>query len=393
MAERGQSAVATRVALAGWASFLLIGWISPLAPSLIRTLEDHFQQNDAGIGALYALQAATFTVGSLAGGFATERFGRRPVLVGALTINAIGLAGQAVAGPWFAFVGAAMLRTVGTGLIEGGVQGLFLDVFTDASGPFAASRMLNLLHVTWSVGALAAPLSVAALVGVGVPWQWIFAATAVAAAVVAFGFAGLGMPSGRRVHEPGVARMPLSVPLVIAGAAIAAYVAAESGVAGWLVRFLSDAPLGVASLGLTLFWGGLTAGRLATARFGTDVDPVRLTLVGAVVAAVSIAAAVAAASPVLAIAAFTVAGFALGPIFPTIILIGGRLYPGRAAAVTGMLSAAAVIGGLVYPPVMGNLSVSIGIDAAMLGTALLAAVSGVLAFAVGRRMRAEPATA
>jgi fucose permease len=89
----------------------------------------------------------------------------------------------------------------------------------------------------------------------------------------------------------------------------------------------------------------------------------------------------------LSIAAFTVAGFAAGPIYPMIMLIGGRLYPGRAAAITGMLSAAAVVGGLVYPPVMGSLSVAAGIDVAMLGTAILAVLSGVLAFAAGLLVR------
>jgi fucose permease len=374
-----------RIAVTGWASFVLIGWTSPIIPSLIRTLEGHFGQDDAGIGALYLVQAAAFTVGSLVGGFATERFGRRPVLVGALALDALGLAGMALAGPWLAFGGAAMVRGAGTGIIEGGVQGLFLDAFTDTSGRFATSRMLNLLHVAWSAGALAAPLSVAALIGVGVPWQWVFGATGVAAAILAVVFGALPMPSGRHVRQPGVARMPLSLTLLVVGAAIAAYVAAESGVAGWLVRFLADAPLRIASLGLTLFWGGLTAGRLVTARFGTGVDPVRLTLVASIAAGVSIAAAVVAPSSAWSIAAFTVAGFAFGPIYPMIMLIGGRLYPGRAAAITGMLSAAAVIGGLIYPPVMGTLSVSLGIDLAMLGTAILAVASGALAFVAARR--------
>ena len=366
---------------------MLIGWTSPIVPSLIRTLESHFRQDDAGIGVLYLVQAATFTAGSLAGGFATERFGRRLVLVAALAFNALGLATQALAGSWIAFAAAAMLRSAGTGIIEGGVQGLFLDAFADASGRFATSRMMNLLHVAWSGGALAAPLSVAALVENGVPWQWVFAATAIAAAVLAIAFAALAMPSGRRVHQPGVARIPLGLPLVAAGVAIAAYVAAESGVGGWLVRFLSGAPLGVASLGLTLFWAGLTAGRLVTARFATGVDPLRVTLAASVVAGLAIAAAVGAPSAGWAIALFTLAGFACGPIYPMIMLIGGRLYPGRATAMTGMLSAAAVVGGLIYPPVMGTISVSAGIGVAMLGTALLAAMSGVLAFTVGRRLR------
>jgi fucose permease len=374
-----------RIAVAGWASFVLIGWASPIVPALVRTLERDFNQSDAGIGILYLLQASAFLGGSLVGGFATERFGRRPVLVGALCINALGLACQGLAPGWAPFVAASMARSTGTGLIEGGVQGLFLDVFTDAQGRFATTRMMNLLHVAWSIGALIAPVAVAIIATSVIGWRAVFGATSVVALALGVVFVGLAMPSGRRHREATERRIPFDIPLLLASVGIAAYVAAESGVAGWMVRFLADAPLAVASLGLTLFWAGLTVGRLATARFGAAIDPVRLLVVASFVAGASIIAAVAAPAPPLAIAAFAVAGFACGPIFPTIILIGGRLYPQRAAAVTGILSAAGVVGGLVYPPVVGALSVSIGIRAAMLGTAILAAMSGVLALASGRR--------
>ena len=64
-------------------------------------------------------------------------------------------------------------------------------------------------------------------------------------------------------------------------------------------------------------------------------------------------------------------GFAFGPVFPTIVAIGGDRFPERSAAVGGLLTGAAVVGAVIYPPVMGFLSVNIGLAAAMLGTGLL----------------------
>ena len=87
---------------------------------------------------------------------------------------------------------------------------------------------------------------------------------------------------------------------------------------------------------------------------------------------------------------FGLAGFASGPVFPLIIAIGGERHPQRAAAVSGFLTSAAVIGGMIYPPIMGFLSVSIGLTAAMLGAGLLAAASaGALLLARPRR-RLDP---
>ncbi|MFL5652347.1 MAG: hypothetical protein ACJ777_13800, partial [Chloroflexota bacterium] len=67
----------------------------------------------------------------------------------------------------------------------------------------------------------------------------------------------------------------------------------------------------------------------------------------------------------------------------------GDRYPARSAAVTGFLSGTAVIGAIVYPPVMGFVSVGAGLGAAMLGAAALVLACGIVLAAVARR----PATA
>ncbi len=73
--------------------------------------------------------------------------------------------------------------------------------------------------------------------------------------------------------------------------------------------------------------------------------------------------------PAAALLALT--GVLFGPIYPMIIALGGNIYPNRLAAVGGGLSAAAVVGGTVYPPLMGLLASTIGLRAGMIGAALL----------------------
>jgi len=361
------------ISFAGWAAFGVLGWAGLLVPSLIRSVERDFGQSDAGMGTFYLVFAAAYALGSLVGGVATERIGRRTVLVGSLLLQAGGLAVQGLVPDWFVFVVAGIPRGVGGGAIDGGVQGLFLDAFADAP-----SRAMNLLHLAFSAGALAAPICLAQLVEAGMSWQALTVATAVASLAVALPYARISMPSGRHRRDQTKAGVRIGLPLIVIAVAIAAYVGAEVGVSSWLVRYLAAASLPVATGALSLFWAGLTLGRLVAARVGDRFGPVELAVASSVAAAVAIVAAVAVPSLPIAIGLFGVVGFAFGPVYPTIMLIGDRLYPGRAAAVSGLLAGVAVAGAVGYPPLMGAISVGAGLGVGLVGAAALSAACAVL---------------
>ncbi|HEY3072211.1 MAG TPA: MFS transporter [Candidatus Limnocylindrales bacterium] len=374
----------------GYLAFLLIGWSGLLIPSLVRSIEADLHQDDAGIGFLYFLYAVAYATGSLGGGAATERRGRRLVLSAAAGLHALGLAIFGLVSGWSVFLLAAIPAGLGAGAIDGGVNGLFLDLF-----PVGRGRALNSLHVFFSIGALVSPLAVGLLVDAGVPWQSIILMTAVAALPLAIGLAVMRLPHGRRrvaeEAEPATARpIVFQWPLLALAVAIAAYVASEVGVSNWLVRFLEPAPLVVATTSLSLFWGGLTVGRIVSARIADRFDHLQFAMSAALIAAAALVGAVVVPFLPASIALFTLVGFASGPIFPTIIAVGGERFPDRSAAVSGFLTGSAVVGAVLYPPVMGFISVTIGLPAAMLGTALLCfACSGALLAARGRTRTAS----
>jgi len=64
--------------------------------------------------------------------------------------------------------------------------------------------------------------------------------------------------------------------------------------------------------------------------------------------------------------------------------IGGERYAERSAAVGSVLTGFGVIGGTVYPPLMGVLSVTIGLTVAMFGNVVLGLVCAGCLFAFGR---------
>jgi fucose permease len=219
--------------------------------------------------------------------------------------------------------------------------------------------------------------------------------TATVAALVGILFARIGMPTGRRAPHvaegragPGV----LTIPLLLLAIAIGCYVASEIGISNWLVRFLETSPVTIATGGLALFWTGLAVGRLVGSRVVDRFDPVSFATGCALLAGVAVAAAVTVPSVPVSIALFGVAGLAQGPIYPTIMTIAGKLDPARAAIVSGMLTASAVLGSIIYPPIMGFISVSAGVGIALFGTGVLAIGAAIALFgsAMLARRRAGP---
>jgi fucose permease len=378
-----------RLAAIACVAFLLIGWSGLLVPSLIRSVKTDFVQSDAGLGLFYLVGAIFYAAGSFGGGLVTERVGRRFVLSGAAILIGIGLAAQAAAPSWTVFLIAAAPAGLGSGVVDGGMNGLILDLFRRRPG-----GALNLLHLFFSLGAAGSPLIVGQLVAAAIDWRTIVLATAVVAVVVGVVLALQVMPTGRHVRpsrDEGTRRAPDTrrpvLPLVLLALAIAFYVSSEIGVSSWLVRFLESASNDVATMTLAAFWGGLALGRLLAARVADRFRPVRFATACALGAAIALLGAIVVPWLPLSIALFALSGFAFGPVYPMIMTIGGALYPGRLAAVTGGLAGSAVVGGIVYPPLMGFISVEAGIGVAMFGAGLLAlaCAGGLIAASVAAR--------
>ena len=374
------------VVAGGLLAFVMLGWTGLLVPALIREIEFDLGVNDADMGMVFLLGAATFTAGSLFAGWGVSRIGRRPILLGGVGILVVGCVGVLVPS-WPAFLGTMALRGFGSGIIEVAIQGLFLYAF---SGPMQG-RAINMVHFCYSLGAALTPIMVATIIAAGASWPMVIAASAIPW-LIAGGLLAIA-PMDTRAGQAAIpaARLRPTVALVAAAVAIAFYVSAEIGVTSWLVRFLADADLGLAAGALTLFWAALALSRLLTARFGGSVAPEVLSMAGFVVAAFALAGAVLAPSIQLSIALFGLTGFAFGPIYAGIILLGGRI-PGRKDAVTGILASSGVAGATVYPPLMGLISVGPGLGVAMAGTAVLSAFgAGLVAVSARSLGRTEAA--
>jgi fucose permease len=357
--------------LSGYVGFVLIGWSMVLMPSLIRSIEHQFRQSDAAFGLLYFTASLVYACGAFSGGFLTERLGRRAVLCAGVLALGAGLGGEGIAPTWVTLVAALVPASWGGGVIDGGINALFLDLYRDARG-----GALNRLHVFFSLGALVSPFVVGQLITAGVPWRSIFLGTGVWALPLAGLLAMVGMPSGRhdrhlRKPAQGDAAEQSLLPFAGLALAIGLYVAAEVAVSNWLVKLLVAVPVATATEFLSVFWAGLAVGRLLSNRLAERIDYYAFTVGCIVLASLALLGAIFAPILPLAGALFGLTGMFFGPIYPMIMALGGNIYPRRLAALSGSLAAAAVAGSIVYPPLMGVMAAHIGLRAGMAGAALL----------------------
>jgi fucose permease len=373
-----------------WASFVLLGWTSVLVPALIRQIESTYGVDDAALGIYYFIYSAAYASSSFAGGLLVERLGRSVVLSSAAALMATGLLIEGAAPGWPVFLLGAVVLGFGGGAIDGGVNGLALAIADEGRG-----RALNLLHLTFAIGAFVSPVVVGQLVDREVPWQAVLIATGIAAIALHVALRRASMPSGLRrgsVEAPAGAGPTVTpgrdgsllLPLVLLAIAIGAFVASEVGVSNWIIRFLASVPVTTATAALSAFWGGLALGRLFAATYSDRFSHSTFAAIASVAAGVGVIVAVLAPSVELSIAGFAVAGFAMGPIFPMIVALGGDLYPDRLAATGGTLTGAAVLGGMLYPPLIGLMSARFGIGTGLLGAAGLSFVSAVAILGAAR---------
>jgi FHS family glucose/mannose:H+ symporter-like MFS transporter len=375
----------THVRWFGYTVYLLLGWTSVLVPALILDIEAAFRRTDAAIGLVYLLGALLHAVGALGGGVLADRIGARPMLTAALLIVAAGLLVQGGSSVWLVFVVAAAVGQAGFGAANGGIQALFLEVFPGERG-----GALNRLHLFFALGSLLGPAAVGLADDSGLSWRLVFGASGGVAILLAGSI--LTLPSAVRrspvvaasSDEPFQATEQSLRPFLWLAVSIACYEAAALGVTSWLVRFLSDEPMRVATGALSAFWAGVCAIRLIAPWLTARFEAAPFTLACIVGSSVAVAAAVLLPWIPVAVLLFAAAGVFVGPIYPLLIAIGGDLYPRRLAALSGGLTTAATLGAIIYPPLMGVVANGVGIRVGLLGVAALGVPAAIALIAATR---------
>ena len=339
--------------------------ISVFGPS-VESISEDFGLTYSQISLIITVISIGFIAGSLAGGAASDRWGRPAVLIPSA-------AGAAMSMFWFA-ASPTFGSLLAAGFCIGASFGPGLAAATALIADLArhrSTRALNLFNSAFALGAIAAP----PLAAVGVA---AFASWRVAYLVVAVWFATSGLMFTRLSYPPRSGSVPtirsvvrgLGSPVsVLLGLVLMLYVGVEIAFGDFGAAFMErtqGVPRATAAASVTAFWIGVLLGRLVVYRLaGTwrASNIVRWSLMLAL--GTSVLAALAGSAP-LAVLGFVLTGAAIGGVFPTALGIGLRIRPGIPGSLAGALTAMASVGGALLAPMIGAASDAAGPRGGML---------------------------
>lgn len=345
------------------------------------------------VGLVLAFGTAGFLVAALANRRVLPRLGVALQLPVAGGLVAMGLALMAWSPAWWVLLVGSAVGGLGAGALEAA-----LNTHLSVSGH---TRLLNLVHGAFGVGATVGPLAVASLLDGGDRWQAGFAVLALGWVGITGGFAVVRNGWGVVRQQPAadaapVPRGPGRVVAVIA-ASFAAYTAAEMSVGYLSLPLLTGRGLdeATASRWVAAYWGALTVGRLLLGSVGLRTTPGRLVAGSATVALGGVAVLWLAPTSVAPVGLVVVgAGFA--GIFPALVaLVPQRVGDAASPGAVGVGLAAGSVGVAVGPAVVGRVAEVAG--TAAIGPSLVVATGLVLvvhlaATAVARGARPLAAT-
>jgi fucose permease len=366
--------------------FAVIGAVQALYGPALPVLERAFDITPASAATVVSAHFVGGVTSLPLWGAAQRRMPTRHVLAVATAALSAGCAGVAAASVWGLVLASALVAGIGFGGVDLALNVLFATSFGSRS-----ALMLNLLNASFGVGAIAGPLAAAFSPRDAAPL--LFAATgAVGLALLPL---VLGIPEGgARRGEPRGRSAPGSPTGrgsgLVGGFVVlyVLYVGVETGVGAWEPTHLASlgVPAARAALSTSLFWAGLTAGRLLAAPISVRVTPETIMVTSLTLAVGTLAAA---HLPGFAPAAYALTGLALAPVFPTgLAWLTGALPTARGATTT--VVGAAMLGGVAFPTAIGW---AVGAASpAVIPGALAAIAAAALVTALGIRRAALPAS-
>ncbi len=300
------------------------------------------------------------TLGYVASSFTSGHVARRlnvGTLVGAsCALTGLALLGYASTSTWLLLIALGACLGVGAGAVDAVLN------------TYAATRhghgMLNWLHACYGIGAASGPLLMTAILVRDLPWQRGYLLVAAGQLVLAACF----LATGRwwvRVSEGDdkESHAPISSTLRLRSAQLGIlvfllYAGVEASMGLWTYTLLVEArglPPATAGWIVSLFWGGLTAGRLVAAGAAGRLPAQRLVPSCLLLVFGGTLLLWLDGGDLLSAVGVALAGTACGPVFPTLIATTpARVGPAHGGNAVGFKVAAAAAGMACLPAFVGS---------------------------------------
>lgn len=305
---------------------------------------------------------------------------------------------------WIPPVPVIYAAFVCAGIGRGAVSIINNAVVNDNSGGKPAA--LNLLHMTFAVGAFLAPFLTSVYIGAGLNWRAIVYTIIAGSTLSVIGYACMaidykypkdsrrGRREGQNEKVQGNAgesknngafyKNPV---FYTCGFLLFLYLGLENCVNGWFVTYfksmgiMSDA---YATNLVSVTWVMVMVGRLLTAKLSQVIDKRKLIVVYCIATAAFFLMLTATHNLMIITVAIAGLGFFFAGIYPTTISCAGNAVSGSTTGMS-MLLALAALGGIITPQIVGIIADASGMAAAII--ILLFNAVGMLVLAVANLLK------
>jgi len=307
---------------------------------------------------------ASFIVGPL-----IDHLGNQANLLASSLVVAIAMVFFAGAHTFASASFAAILLGIGGGGLNTCTNVLVSDLYAAERGP-----MLNLLGIFFGIGAISIPLTAASIEGYFTVPQ-LFLICAALATVCALWYAVISFPPAK-TKQAFSWRELIEVAkydgVLLLGFILFCESGNEACIAGWTSTYADAtgyAPR-IATLVLGAYWAGLMLGRMAAAKVLRGIGKIQLVVSAAFLSLAGCAILLSAQTLILLFLGTALIGLSYGPVFPTTLAIAGDRHSQRAGTVFGLLFSIALIGGMMFPWAVGQVSQLVSVRTGMVVPAL-----------------------
>jgi fucose permease len=342
------------------AAFIMFGVILTAAGAALPQIIVTFGWSYTVTGLVLAASSAGYFLSTFVNGFLIQRVPPKVIMLSGLVVGIASMAFFARwPSPWL-----NLALNFGIGLCQGAME-VVINLEIIHMERKGQSRLMNLAHAVFCVGAIVGPAAVGYILNARIPVAAIFVTSSALFAVLALFSALTRFPRVRQAPEPGahsslrLLRQPL---LLIMTAALLVYVGTEIGISSWSSEYVVKV-LGVsastAAFAPALFWLGLLAGRLAISIWYRGTRQELLMLGLSVLSAAALVVVLLVRSPAAVAAAIFIAGLGSSGFYPLGMSLLGKHFKSGVAVGTAATGGAA--GSIAFPFLMAVLSQGMGV--------------------------------
>ena len=363
---------------------VIIGMQSSGYQAILYDIAAEFSMSATGQGTLAAIQYISGLVVPLVFGGLADRFRKRDVICVFAAVYAAGSLLAVFSGSQAVFCIAVFVVGAAFSML-----GALFPASIVETDPANGARNNSLQNVFFSIGAVASPLFMGALIENGANWRVLYAIIAASSVlIIALLLAMKVQPVNITDQSEGKAgiRGLFALAGVFWVAILFSCGSMENGIVGFLKNFFVQ-ELGTEAMGgiaVSLFWVAMIPSRLLCGYFKNQKLLVKLCMAGAALSCLGLGFV---RNGVLALILVGLAGFFQGPVYPAISTMAMQASPENMGLISSLMLVFANAGGMLVNLAMGPVSDGLGIGGAFCFAAGVAALAFLTYFCFGNKKK------